>query len=75
MAKAILADGDKAAIHATLRGTHPGQMGDIPPTGKEIAIDIVDIVRFQDGMAVERWAVGDEIGIMRQLGLMPEWGA
>lgn len=50
-------------------------MGDIPPTGKEIAIDIVDIVRFQDGMAVERWAVGDEIGIMRQLGLMPEWGA
>jgi predicted ester cyclase len=32
-------------------------------------------VRFQDGMAVERWAVGDEMGMMRQLGLVPEPGA
>lgn len=75
IATAILADGDKAAIHATLRGTHLGDGLGMPPTGKEISIDIVDIVRFQDGMAVERWAVGDEMGMMRQLGLIPEPGA
>ena len=74
IAKAILADGDKAAIHSTLRGTHLGEMNGIPPTGKQISIDIVDIVRFQDGMAVERWVLGDEMGMMRQLGLMPATG-
>jgi hypothetical protein len=29
-------------------------------------------VRFQDGKAVEHWGVRDRVGMLRQLGLMPE---
>jgi len=75
IARVILADGDKAAIHATMRGTHLGEMDGIPPTGKEVTVDFVDVVRFQSGMAVERWMVGDEMGMMRQLGVIPAPGA
>lgn len=72
IARAILADGDKAAIHGTLRGTHLGEMEGIPPTGKEVVVEFIDIVRFEDGLAVERWMVGDEMGMMRQIGMIPE---
>jgi predicted ester cyclase len=75
IARAILADGDKAAIHGTIRGTHLGEMDSIPPTGKEVAVEFIDIVRFQDSSAVERWMVGDEMGMMRQLGVIPAPGA
>jgi predicted ester cyclase len=74
-AKAILADGDKAAIHATLRGTHLGELEGMPPTGKAISIDFVDIVGFQNGLAAERWMIADVMGMMTQLGLMREPGA
>jgi steroid delta-isomerase-like uncharacterized protein len=71
---AILADGDRAAIYSTTRGTHLGEMMGIPPTGKVIAVEAVDIVRVQDGKVVEHWGVFDEMGMMRQLGLIPEAG-
>jgi steroid delta-isomerase-like uncharacterized protein len=71
---AILADGDKAMIHSTTRGTHLGEMMGIPPTGKVIAVEAVDILRVQDGKVVEHWGVFDEMGMMRQLGLIPEPG-
>ena len=50
-------------------------MDGIPPTGKEVAVEFIDIVRFQGGLAVERWMVGDEMGMMRQLGVIPAPGA
>jgi len=74
-ANAILADGDKAAIHATLRGTNLGELYGMPPTGKAISIDFIDIVRFQNGLAAERWMIADAMGMMTQLGVMPEPGS
>lgn len=44
----------------------------IPATGKKIDVDGVDIARFRDGKAVEHWAYYDELGMMRQLGVIPE---
>ncbi|RIK14574.1 MAG: hypothetical protein DCC52_19535 [Chloroflexi bacterium] len=71
----MLADGDKAAIHATLRGTNLGELYGMPPTGKAISIDFIDIVRFQNGLAAERWMIADAMGMMTQLGVMPEPGS
>jgi predicted ester cyclase len=31
----------------------------------------VHILRFQDGKAIERWAVRDDLTLMRQLGVLP----
>lgn len=75
VAEAILADGDMAAIRGVLRGTHLGDGMGVPPTGKAVAVDFVDIVRFQSGLAAERWLLSDGVSIMQQLGLGPEPGA
>ena len=42
----------------------------IPPTGREVAIEVIDIVRVADGQVVEHWNVVDQLGLMRQLGVI-----
>ena len=36
-----------------------------------MAIDVIDIARFEDGKMVEHWGVPDRLGGMMQLGLVP----
>jgi len=55
----------------TGRGTHKGQFGPLPPTGKKFEITVIDIMRFKDGVLVEHWGVPDRLGMMEQLGLKP----
>jgi predicted ester cyclase len=69
-AEAILADGDTAAIRSILRGTHLGEGLGLPPTGKAIELNVVDIVRFENGLAVERWLFSNDREMMQQLGMV-----
>lgn len=55
-----------------MKGAHQEDFMVIPATGKKIDVDGVDIARFRDGKAVEHWAYYDELGMMRQLGVIPE---
>lgn len=73
-AEAILADGDTAVIRGVLTGTHLGDGMGFPPTGKAVALDFADIVRFQGGLAAERWLLADNMTLMQQLGMAPEPG-
>ena len=41
-----------------------------PPTGKSFEIDVMDVVRFEDGKIVEHWGVPDQLGMLIHLGLM-----
>ncbi len=68
----ILLEDDKAAIRATIRGTHQGEFMGIPPTGREIAVQTIDIVRIRDGQATEHWGLTDMAAMLTQLGVMPE---
>lgn len=54
----------------TLTGTHQGEFQGIAPTGRRIEVRGVQIGRFENGKIVERWGSTDELGIMRQLGVM-----
>jgi predicted ester cyclase len=62
-----LAEGDLVATHKTLYGTHKGEFRGIQPTGKRIALDLMDIFRIAEGKIVEHWAVIDFMNLMRQL--------
>ena len=42
----------------------------VPATGKTVAIDVMDILRLEDGKLVEHWNVVDVAGMMRQLGVL-----
>jgi len=63
--------GDTVWARNVATGTNDGSFMGHPPTGREIRIDVVDIVRVEDGRIVEHWGVPDRLGALLQLGLMP----
>jgi steroid delta-isomerase-like uncharacterized protein len=66
----ITADGDKVWARLVGRGTHRGKFMGVPPTGKAVTVDIIDVCRFEEGKIVEHWGVPDRLGMMEQLGTM-----
>jgi steroid delta-isomerase-like uncharacterized protein len=67
----LVADDDNVAFAYTLTGTNTGPFQGNDPTGKSISVRGLQISRFDDGKMVERWGSSDELGIMKQLGLLP----
>ena len=62
-----LADGDKVVTRKTFHGTHKGEFLGIPATGKEVTIEVTDILRVVGGKITDHWNVVDLLGLMRQL--------
>lgn len=67
-----VAEGDKVVTRWRARGTHRGELDGLSPTGREIEIGGITIERVAAGRIVEVWAAWDELGLMRQLGAVPE---
>ena len=66
----LVAEGDIVAGRLTVSGTHDGSLMGEPPTGRSVRNDHMHFVRFRDGKAVEHWGVREDLGMMRQLGLV-----
>ena len=66
----LVAEGDLVAGRLTMSGTHEGPLMGKPPTGRSVRNIHMHFVRFRDGKAVEHWGVRDDLGMMRQLGLV-----
>jgi predicted ester cyclase len=69
-AEDVAAVGDRVWMRFTARGTNLGSVMGKPPTGKKVAVDVIDIARFKDGKIMEHWGVPDQLGLMIQLGHM-----
>jgi steroid delta-isomerase-like uncharacterized protein len=67
-----LSDGNLEAAHGTVTGTHQGEFMGIPATNKSVEFEVVDILRVEDGKAVEHWGLTDVMALMQQIGAMPE---
>ena len=63
-------EGDKVVTRKVFTGTHTGDFGGIEPTGREVEIHVIDIVRVQDGRIVEHWNCVDRLGLLAQLGAL-----
>ena len=63
--------GDHTFARITARGTHTGQFMIVPPTGKQVSIDVIDICRFQNGRISDHWGVADRFSLMQQRGVIP----
>ena len=68
----LIAEGDRVVVRMKWTGTHEGEFMGIPPTGRIISIEVIDIVRFEGGKFVEHWGIMDNMGMMQQLGVVPE---
>ena len=54
------------------RGTHKGDLNGIAPTGKQFNITGVTIARLSNGKLVEGYVNWDALGLMQQLGVVPD---
>ena len=69
----VLACGDKVVARVRATGTQQGEFMGMPPSGKSIDAQLIDIIRFaDDGLAHEHWGVFDLMTMMQQLGAIPE---
>jgi steroid delta-isomerase-like uncharacterized protein len=69
----MIGEGDKIVTRWTLRATHTGEFRGIPATGKRIRITGIGIFRFsEEGEVVESWDSLDQLGMLRQLGVISE---
>lgn len=67
----MMAEGDKVAYRYSMRGTHQADFMGIAATGRPINVTGIRIFRVSDGKIQEAWEGWDELGWMRQLGLLP----
>ncbi|WP_396610615.1 ester cyclase [Haloferax sp. S1W] len=70
----LIAEGDKVVRRDRATGTHDGEFMGVEPTGKEIEIQGVVIVRIEDGKFAESWSYANMMGLMQQLGVVESPG-
>jgi steroid delta-isomerase-like uncharacterized protein len=66
----MFAAGDRVAVRFTARGAHQGEYLGAPPTGKQVTVTSILIHRLAGGKMVEDWEWEDQLGVLRQLGLV-----
>jgi steroid delta-isomerase-like uncharacterized protein len=67
-----VAEGDKVVTRWTSSATHQGELMGIPATGNRTGVSGITISRISEGKLVEDWNNWDTLGLMRQLGVIPE---
>jgi steroid delta-isomerase-like uncharacterized protein len=67
-----IAERDLVTSRWTGRGTHRGELLGIGATGKETTVTGITIDRIDNGKIVESWNNWDTLGLLQQLGVVPE---
>lgn len=71
--EAMSAFEDMVATHNTWSGTHEGEVLGIAPTGRRVSFGGVVVFRMVDGLIAERWAIGLELNLLKELGMNLRW--
>jgi steroid delta-isomerase-like uncharacterized protein len=70
----IIAEGETVVARWSCHGTHKGDLNGIAATGKQFKITGVSIARFANGKITEGFVNWDALGLMQQIGVVPELG-
>jgi len=68
----MVAEGDRVVAHAAFSGTQEGEWMGVPASGKSFRSEVMDMFRLEDGRIAEHWGVMDQMGMMVQLGPIPD---
>ncbi len=71
----LVGEGDLVSYRLTFHGTHRGDLGDVPATGKAASWSAIGFMRVADGKIAERWQQIDVQGLREQLGAFASPGA
>jgi ketosteroid isomerase-like protein len=69
-------DGDSVVVEGRFTGTNTGPLqtpaGELPATGRPLELPFADVFRLAGGRITEHRIYYDTVGMLAQLGLMPE---
>jgi predicted ester cyclase len=68
----LIAEGDRVVARLTLMGTHAGPFAGRSGSGQLVCWSSIRIYRVAGGKVVETWAMQDRLGLLQQLGAVPE---
>jgi predicted ester cyclase len=67
----LVAEGDIVVERFTASGTHTGgEIMGVAASGEHVALQGINIFRLRGGRIVERWGRLDDLGFLRQLGVI-----
>jgi predicted SnoaL-like aldol condensation-catalyzing enzyme len=65
-------EGDRVAVRLVASALQSGPFMGMPPSGKRYTIEEIHIFRIADGRVAEHWHQFDGLGMLRQLGVLPQ---
>ncbi|WP_394824829.1 ester cyclase [Pendulispora albinea] len=68
----LVATDDKVVVRWSWEGTHTGPFRGFPATHKRITNTGIAIYHFRDGKIVRAWLETDRLGVLQQIGAIPE---
>jgi predicted ester cyclase len=63
----VIVDSDRIAVRWTLSGVHSGEFLGLPPTGRPIEFDGIDLYQMREGRIAAHWNVVDLWSFYRQV--------
>lgn len=63
-----IAENDLVTTRKTISGVHSGPFFGIAPTGLQITIEVIDIVRLSNGQYIEHWGINTLAQVLQHLG-------
>ena len=71
----LLAEGDQVVARFTMSGTNTGDYRGLPaPTQQRFQSEAITIMRLADGRVAEIRGTADRLGMLTQLGILPDIG-
>jgi predicted ester cyclase len=79
--QALFGEDDWVALHVIQTGTHDGKpsfpvlgglIHNVGPTGKTVSVPNIHLYQMKDDLIVKHVAVRDDLGMMQQMGLLPQ---
>ena len=67
----VVSEGDLVVFHDHVTATSTGDFFGVPPNGKSLAWTEIHFLRIANGQIVDHWTNFDQVGILRQLGVIP----
>lgn len=65
-----ISEGQMVVTRWTVNGTHTGNLGAIPATGRKVSVTGISCARVENGKVAEAWSNWDTLGMMQQLGIL-----
>ena len=69
-----MSEGDIVVGRFVAKGTHTKEFMGVPASGKQVSISGINIFRISGGKIVDHWVNYAAVGLMQQIGAIPEPG-